>query len=220
MGGQNMGREMIRELIEPSNNRPNSLSKESEIIDDGKFKKVEDTISVNKGSPVVIIEDNIPNETGNSFKGTRVVNEGPKLVDVEGGALEEWGSQPISTNDMMAQWAVKDFMDIPISSLAQPRSLPKLGEIGVDEESVLKQEPTAMKKWRRKEKGLSSFVQTKSQKDPNGKRKYRERKEALGSGLDVSAKKKAKVRPDLSALNLVEMEDVAVGTGLQSHQSS
>ncbi|CAK9148169.1 unnamed protein product [Ilex paraguariensis] len=152
---------------------------ESVIFEDDKFKKVDDTIPMKKGSLVAIIVDNNPKEMEGTFKGTRVVNVGPKLVEEVGGTVDKWSSQPISTRDKEAQWADEDFMDITIFSLAQTRCLPKLGEIGVDEGNVLNQNPTVMKKWRRKEKGFASSGQTKSQENPNGKRKYGEGNEDL-----------------------------------------
>ncbi|CAK9172277.1 unnamed protein product [Ilex paraguariensis] len=213
---------------------------ESVIIEDEIFKKVEVTNSVDKGISAAIIVDNYPKEIEGNFIGTQVVNVGPKLVEVVGGAVgkgtqvvnvgpklvEDVGgavgkdrSQPISNKNREAQWTDEDYMDIPISSLAQTRGLLKLGELGVDEGSSPSQNPIATKKWRRKEKGSVSSGQTKNLMDPNGKQKYGEGIEDLGSRIDASVMKEAKVNGGLRHTDSIDMENLTVGTGLQSHRS-
>lgn len=77
-GRQNMEREMLVELREPSINIPIPLLKEIEIMEEGKFQKIDYIILVIKGSSN---ERDILLETGNSLKGTWVVVKGPSLVD-------------------------------------------------------------------------------------------------------------------------------------------
>ncbi|CAK9138701.1 unnamed protein product, partial [Ilex paraguariensis] len=72
---------------------------------------------------------------------------------------------------------------------------------------------------REREKGSIPMEHTKSQEDYTGKRKHGEGKEGLASILEGSVKKKFRVNPDQSNSTMVDMEELTVGTGIQSHRS-
>ncbi|CAK9180818.1 unnamed protein product [Ilex paraguariensis] len=71
----------------------------------------------------------------------------------------------------------------------------------------------------RREKGSIPMERTKSQEDYSGKRKPGEGKEGLASISEGSVKKKVRVNPDQSNSTMVDMEELTVGAGIQSHQS-
>lgn len=64
-------------------------------------------------------------------------------------------NQRVSESDRMEHWAIEDFMDSPISFLAQPKHLPKLGKTEAIDEITCNQDPLGTKKWRRKVKGTT-----------------------------------------------------------------
>ncbi|CAK9148171.1 unnamed protein product [Ilex paraguariensis] len=129
-------------------------------------------------------------------------------------------NQQASESDRRKHWAIEDFMDSPISYLAQPKHLPKLGESEAIDEMNWNHDLIVMKKWNKKEKGSSHPVRTNPQMDPIGKRKHDEGNEVWISDLGGNAKKKGRVSYESRVLVMEELDKVTVGSGLQTHRSS